>query len=380
MNLKKYTFFLLGICLLAGTFWSCSDDEGATPIIRYIRVTDPVSSDSLLVKAGQGQMIAIMGENLGGVRQIWFNNQQAVLTPTFITNTTVITRVPSEIPTEITNKLTMIFANGQTLDHDFTVDISEPQIDYMKSEYVNAGDVAIISGDYFYEPLTVTFTGGATGEIVSVEDDLLEVRVPDGAQPGPITVTTNFGSTESTFWFRDNRNMIASFDGTTNGWWHGSSYVMNADEKITAIAGKFIRVNRELGPWAWFEMYVGPANSDVALELKNIPEEAISSPSNYSLKFEINTQKSLTGASIRMHIGPNMAGDRNAVNYNWQPNINTNGAWETVTIPWEDVYNANGKFAYNPNGYGISMHFSGPSAVAADFALDNMRVVPNTPE
>lgn len=373
--------FLLLAAAGAGIFAACSEDDlpnNGQPRVKYIRVTDPGSSDSLIVTAGQGQMIAIIGDNLQDARELWINDQRAVLTPTFITSSSIITRVPSQIPSEITNQMKIIFADGNAITHDFTVDISEPLILYMKSEYVNAGEVATISGNYFYEPLTVTFAGGVTGELVSVEDEMLEVRVPEGAQPGPITIATNFGETQSDFWFRDNRNIIASFDGTTNGLWHGPSYIVSSDENIPVISGKFIRMQRELGAWAWFELYVGPVTSDVALELKNIPEDAFAHPENYSLKFELNTLKSLTGAAIHMYIGPDMPGERGSTNYNWQPNIDTGGQWETISIPWQDVYNANKSFPYNAGGYGVSIHFSGPSPVSADFALDNMRVVPNS--
>lgn len=374
----KYFIFLFVAFAIAGTLLNCSeDDEGGEPVIRYIRVTDPDASDSLVVAASQGQMIAIIGNNLEDTRELWINDQQAELTTTFITSTSIITRVPSEIPGEITNKIKLIFANGDSLLYDFTVNISAPEIVSMKSEYVNTGEIATISGDYFYEPLMVTFTGGAQGELVSVKDQLLEVTIPEGAQPGPITITTNFGQTVSDFWFRDNRNIIASFDGTTNGLWHGPDYIVSSDDEISTINGKFIRINKDLGAWAWFELYVGPADSDVALELKNIPATAFTNPEEYSLKFEINTlSTSLTGAEIHMYIGPSL-NDR-GTNYTWKPNVATEGLWETISIPWEDVYTANGKFAYNPAGYGISVHFSGASAVTANFGLDNMRVVPNS--
>lgn len=375
----KYLMFFLVALAGTGTFLSCSEEDlpnNGEPRIRYIRVTDPTASDSLLVKAGQGKMIAIMGENLGDVRELWINDQRAVLNPSFITSTTIITRVPSQIPDVITNEMMLIFADQSSLVHNFSVDISEPVIDYMKSEYVAAGDVAVIHGDFFYEPVTVTFTGGVTGELITSEDQMLEVIVPEGAEPGPVTVTTNFGATESDLWFRDNRNLIASFDGTTSGMWHGPAYIVSADNDISNINGKFIRMKKNLNAWDWFELWVGPANSDVRLELKNIPEDAFSNPEDYSLKFEINTLKTITGAAIHMYFGPNMADDR-GTNYNWQPNIHTNGQWETIVIPWNVVYEANKEFPYNPDGYGVSIHFSGASAVDGDFGLDNMRVVPN---
>ena len=369
------------LVIAGGILSACSDDDtSGNPAIRYIRVTRPASSDSLIVSAGQGQMIAIMGTNLRSVRELWFNDLPAVLNPAFITDNTIITRVPSEIPSANTNTLKMVFANGETLDYDFSVDISEPRIDRMKSEYVNVGEEAIIYGDYFYEPLTVTFAGGVQGEIVSIEDTEVHIKVPDGAQPGPVTVATGFGETESNFWFRDNRNIIASFDGTTTGMWHGPAFIKESDNDISPINGKFLRIDQVMAAWGWFEMYVGPSDSDAALELKNIPLDAFTNPEGYSLKFEINTQEPLTGAHLRMYIGPDMAGQRGTTYYNWQPNLNTEGAWETISIPWVDVYEANDRFVYNPDGYGTSMHFSGPNAFTAKFGLDNMRVVPNTPE
>src|SRR5690606_36563217 len=114
-----------------------------------------------------------------------------------------------------------------------------------------------------------------------VEDDVLQVEVPADAQPGPATITANFGETATDFWFGDNRNIVAGFDGTTNGLWHGPSYIVSSDPDIPTIDNKFIRINRTLGEWALFELYVGPSDSDVALELKSIPAEAFTNPDNY---------------------------------------------------------------------------------------------------
>lgn len=377
----KSLLFLLFALAVTGMFTGCSEEDsqpnGGKPLISYIRVTSPASADSLIAKAGQGSMIAIIGQNLQEARQIWFNNQPATLTPTFITNTSIITRVPTQIPTKISNKMKIIFANGDSLLHEFKVDISEPVINSMLSEYVNAGQVATIYGNYFYAPLTVTFTGGVSGEVVKVTDNTLQVTVPAGAQPGPITIASNFGESESDFWFRDNRNLIASFDGSTSGMWHGPAFIVSSDPDIPAINNKFIRINRELGAWAWFEMYVGPRNSDVALETRNIPADAFANPAKYRLKFEVNTLKPLTGAEVRMYMGTGDMGSERGTHYNWKPNVDTKGTWQTVSIPFEDFWKANKQFGYSPAGYGVSFHFSGALPVSANFGLDNMRVVPN---
>jgi hypothetical protein len=122
----------------ASMFASCEkEDFTGTPTIKYVRVTRPESSDSLLVGAGQGQLIAIVGTNLQHAVEVWFNDQQARLTPTYITNTSLLVSVPSQIPNNVTNKLKIIFKNGDSLLYDFQVQISEPAVNSMVSEFVN---------------------------------------------------------------------------------------------------------------------------------------------------------------------------------------------------------------------------------------------------
>lgn len=357
-------------------------------MVNYVRITRPTSSDSLILTATQGQMLAIMGRNLQHTVELWFNDQKAVITPPFITSTSIITRVPSQLPEEITNQVKLVFDNGQTLTYDFSVDVSKPFVSRIKSEYVNTGEIATFFGDYFYPPLEVTFTGGAQAQIAAVEDQILSVVVPDGVQPGPVTITSNFGVTVTDSWFRDNRNIIASFDVPIDPvpspagehLWHGENLFTLTDPDIPAISEKFIRVNQTLGAWAWYEMYVGTASDNISTkELKNIPQEAFQKPDEYVLKFELNTLATLSGATIRIYIGPDMPGERGDLYYSWTPNVNTNGDWETVSISWKDFLAANETLVYNPaGGYGISMHFSGPNACTPNFGLDNMRVVPIT--
>jgi hypothetical protein len=378
----KIVFFVIALSMM-GILTNCSDDsEGGTPVISYVRVTDPASSDSLLAAAGQGQMIAIIGKNLQNTQALWLNDQQAVLTATLITSTSVIARIPSQIPEAITNELTLIFSNGESLSYDFALNVSKPLISRMKSEYVNTGDVATFYGDYFYAPIRVTFSGDVEAEVTFVDDQVLQVRVPDGAQEGPVAITSNFGSTESDFWFRDTRNIIASFDiPLENGIWRGPTNIVSSDPVITPVREKFIRVNQALGAWPFFEWYGGPKEGDVAAETKNIPADAFVNPDNYSLKFEINTLDLLTGANLRIYLGhANNAGfdaARQSTYYIWEPNLNTQGEWETVSIPWADVYDANGNFAFDASGYGMFMYFHGPNAVKHNLGMDNMRVVPN---
>jgi hypothetical protein len=369
--------FLTMVIAVAGVYSACTKNESAPnngePRIRYVRITNPTSADSLLVSAGQGNLIAIVGENLESAREIWFNDQKAALTPTYITSTTILVSVPSQIPTAINNKLKIIFEGGKVLEHDFVVDISEPLVSSMVSEYVATGDVATIRGDFFYEPLTVTFAGGVTGELESVEDKIIKVRVPAGAQPGQITVKTNFGETKSDFWFRDNRNIFISSDPFT-GWWNASYVVTNpGPNDPPAINGNYIRVNKAIGGWAWTEVVGGPPDAMGSIS-KNIPDEAILKPSDYNVKFELNTRKPYNNNMIKFTFGLT---DFNNDEYRWAPPVDTKGEWQTIIIPFDEIAAKYGSpLTVSPNGYYTRVLFHGGGDLDADISFDNFRIVP----
>src|SRR5215207_5666868 len=140
------------------TFTACQKDDlpnGGEPRITYVRVTNPASSDSLLVGAAQGKLIAIMGENLGKAVEMWFNDQNDSLNHSYITNTTILVNVPAQIPLAINNQLKINFSDGRTLLHQFEVQISKPVAAGMLSERVNSGEIATLRANSFYAPLTV---------------------------------------------------------------------------------------------------------------------------------------------------------------------------------------------------------------------------------
>jgi hypothetical protein len=244
----------------------------------------------------------------------------------------------------------------------------------MENEYTLTGDVATIRGDFFYEPLTVMFAGGVTGELVSVEDKIIKVRVPAGATPGQVTVKTNFGETKSDFWFRDNRNIFISSDPYT-GWWNASFVMSNPGAgDPPAINGNYIRVKKAIGAWAWTEVAGGPpdAMGDIS---KNVPDEAILKPADYNLKFELNTIKPYNGNVLKINVG--LSNDFNNDEYRWLPPYDTKGQWQTVTIPFEEIAKSYGApLAVSAKGYYTRLLFHGPGDLDCDMSFDNFRIVP----
>ena len=378
-SIKYFLFALAMVAGIGGLIVSCTKDDAPNngePRILYVRVTNPASSDSLLVGAGQGQLIAIIGENLGGAVEVWFNDQQALLTPTYITNTSLLVSVPSQIPIQVSNTLKIVFKNGHELLYDFEVQISAPVIKTMDCEFVNEGDVAVIRGDYFYEPLTVTFEGGVTGELVSVSDQEINVRVPAGAQPGKITVTTNFGETKSGFLFRDDRPKFIDSD-PYEGWWDGSLVVSNpGPNDPPKISGNYLRYSNNVGSWSWKELAGGPASS-MPNHSKNIPDEAFIKPSDYYLKFEVNTLKPYNGNLVKINVG--LTSEDNG-GYGWAPPFDTKGKWQTVAIPLDEVFAQYATMPQaNAGGYWARIVVgNAPGAWDADIAFDNLRVVLKT--
>ena len=374
-SINKILLILLMTAGVLSVFNSCKKEESeGTPSIDYVRITRPESSDSLLVSAGQGQLIAIVGNNLKNAVEIWFNDQKAQLTPTYITNTSILVAVPSQIPLSVNNTMKIVFKNGYELKHNFTVDISEPLVSMMDLEYVKEGEVAVIRGDYFYAPITVTFTGDVQGQVENLTDQEIQVRVPAGALPGPVTVKTNFGETESEFWFRDNRNMLIHNDPWT-GWW-GQSNVKPATDPL-AINGNFTRITQNIGAWGWTEWIGG--KEDALATSHNLPDEAVLNPEKYNMKFEINTLKPYNGNRIKFMIGQVNGPDPNwdSEPYFWEPPFDTEGEWRTVTVSFDEVVaNYVTNWGVRPQGYGVKVWFHGPGSLDADIAFDNLRVVP----
>jgi len=375
-SINKILLVLIMLTGVAGIFIACdkNNDDSGEPSVNYVRITRPESSDSLLVGAGQGRLIAIVGENLKDAVEVWFNDRQAVLTPTYITDKSILVSVPNPIPTDITNKMKIVFKNGFILYHDFVVQISEPYVASMVSEFVNDGDIATIRGDFFYEPLTVTFTGGVTGTIVSVTPQAVQVRVPAGAQAGRITVKTNFGETKSNFWFRDSRNHFINSD-PYEGWWN-ASYVVSSPGPgdPPKISGNYIRFKKQIGSWSWNELAGGPASA-MPVHSKNIPDAAILKAEDYYLKFEVNTIKPYNGNLVKINLAL-LAEDNDA--YKWNPPYDTKGQWQTVVIPLEEVFASyRVKPTVSASGYWCRLLMGhAPGDLDADMCYDNFRVVP----
>ena len=250
---NKHIISLIATALTTSTLFSACEDEpdkyeiaDGVPELSYVRT--PSNADSLITSAYTNTMIVLVGNNLRAVKELYFNDQKATLNTSYMTDHTILVTVPKSLPETPTDSLYMINKDGVSTAYPFGVDIPAPTLSSMTCEYVKPGDVATINGDYFLsydsDPLTVTMPDGKViTDFKSLTQYTISFVVPEGCtEAGAITVTSKYGSTESTtFNFNDDRGLLFDFDGVTglsNHGWHNQ--VIETDE--TAISGNFLRL------------------------------------------------------------------------------------------------------------------------------------------
>jgi hypothetical protein len=312
---------------------SCEDEPDkfeltdGVPVVKYIRMTDPASADSLITGAYMESTICLVGENLTSIREMYFNDQKAILNTSYITKNTLVVDVPKVIPSTVTDKIYMITAQNDTVTYDFNVVVPSPVISSMSCEWAKPGDEVTIYGRYFIDDpskrLTVTFPDGSTvsgDNITSFTQSSITFNVPANCtEEGRIYVSTIYGKGRSTFQFHDTRGMLFDFDGLTgldfaNNCWHAKA-TQPADD--TSISGAYIQFGdgstvmdatggwndsqfaAEYWPGDWNYSYPSEGQGMLLTDLVNFSDY-----SNMALKFEMMIPSSNPWSAGAMQIIP----------------------------------------------------------------------------
>jgi hypothetical protein len=150
-SLIKIGFWVL--CLM-----SCTDivkyddhyDDGTAaygpPVIRAVASVD--NSVEMLDKVSFGQMIRLKGENLSRVKSLKFNDREADLSEIYALSHEIVALVPTSVPDEISNLITLTTEKGTTT---FPIKIAFPDlvINGYSLEYGRTGDVVDVLGENF---------------------------------------------------------------------------------------------------------------------------------------------------------------------------------------------------------------------------------------
>lgn len=250
MNIQFKNIFritgLVAVAALAFGLAACEDEPdkyeiaGGSPEVIYIRT--PGNADSIITEAYTGTRIVLVGNNLRSITQMYFNEYEAVLNTSLITDHTLFVSVPSDVPANPTDLIYMINNSGDTTTYEFGVLIPAPVLSSLSREYVKAGDEVTLTGNYLLSyddsPMVITMPDGTEiTEFEDLEQANVTFVIPDNCtEGGNFSVTTKYGTTKSSkcrLYFTaeeiyEEGSLLFDFDGLTgltNRGWHNRDIV-----------------------------------------------------------------------------------------------------------------------------------------------------------
>ena len=383
----KYLNKILAALTISAGFLavSCEDQPDAfvptegLPSVDFIRYAD---RDIVITQAFMQEAVCLVGNNLRSINQLWFNDQEAVLNTSYITDNTLVVSVPKTKATVRTDKIYMITAAKDTVTYDFVVLAPAPVVKAMSNEYAKEGEEVTITGQYFISPITIEFQGAVVEEAdMKLSETAATFKIPAGTQPGVVKVTTASGTTKAPFQYRDPRGLITNFDGGTDvvpqGWNFKGEYKSEGGVDGNYVELKSANVLDESGAWNEdykIDFWCGNWNGD-PMSVTSGPGTPIcyvvdfTDFKNMALKFEICIPKSNPWSSGAMQLI--FASADKAANDSWQNNtfvhssagdpagldlcrglwrpweatgeFHTDDKWITVAVPFSEfIYNSDG--------------------------------------
>lgn len=445
-NIIKGVFLSAIAVVAAAGVTSCVDEPdkyhvtSGSPTIRYVRLTDVNAADSIITGAYMGNSICLVGENLRSIKHLLFNDQEANLNSSMITDNTAIIEVPSRLPNVVYNKMFFVNEDNDTTSYDFKVLVPGPTISTMDNEYAQGGDLVNIKGNYFVQdpnvPLAL-YINGTSVDIQSYDMNNLVFVMPDGLEEGPVEVQTVYGKSKAKFNYKDSRGLITDFDGdetdTSNGVMRGSSVngivpqgwnIKASFSQEGGVSGYYAQVGpadlNEDGGWQEnlkLSFWCGNWNGDPmsittgpGAPLRNVfPAGYFKNPGSLAVKFELCIPASNPWKSGALQVL--FINNKQCANDSWQNNtyihtsadggldlcrgiyrpwegtgsFDTGGKWITVVMPLADfLYNMDGSVGVVPlseesfDSFNIWPVSGGVKGTACNpiFRYDNIRIVP----
>ena len=198
--MKKLLFFIL---IAGGVITSCkkNDSGSGTPVITQVRLVDTTKRDSTFKQAIPGTLIVIQGNNLGGLKAVYFNDTSAFFNPVYATNTNIIITIPSTAQTAATDpkvpSVIKVVTSHGTATYAFQLYLPPPAISSITLD--NSGTLVYINGTNFEWVQKITFpvAGNDTALSYTVNKTFTQIvaAIPLGSPfKDSIRVFCTFGS------------------------------------------------------------------------------------------------------------------------------------------------------------------------------------------
>ena len=421
----KHIFGIVGAVLLAGNSVSCDrydypDRFRATdglPTISYVRYAD---RDVFVEQAFMDEILCIVGTNLRSVHDIYFNDQKAILNSSYITDNTLIVSVPNTQAKDVTNMIYLFNKDGKSVGYDVKVLPPVPKILSMSNEWAKEGEEVTLTGKYFMDVQSITLPGVEVTDFTVNDSEHVTFKVPAGASSGPVSLATASGSTNSSFLYLDQRNMLFDFDGMRGGFASGNGWRAPAnghlhsdgDDAFPALDGTYLWLggNDPTSNWAEDEYSFDYWNSEDPNSsippLRSLPAFAgyleKYGVGGLTLKFEVLIPASnpWTGGSMQLMFSNSSVVSNDNMNNNyfsddavpralWTPwqatgSYDTGDKWLTISVPLSEfTLTASGGVCSTKfdsswlDGFALFV-WSGFSGTACEpvIAIDHIRVVP----
>jgi hypothetical protein len=395
---NKSVYYILPLCLgvLFIALPGCRKETSNAPVITGVRNYVASPEDTVMQSLIPGQWVVLLGHNLKGATQIYFNGVPAFYNSALFSDTSAAVQVPSVIPfpsvaADELNTIRYVTPNGSTT-FTFNIVAPPPSITSISNENANAGDSVRVYGLNFFFIKSITFAGSAVSSWKESNDGTsVGFIVPSLSQSAPLVITTESGTASTVYNMNDvTTGALCNFDNVNTYSW-GATGTSDNNSQFMGNRGFYaILQNGSLkaNEWSWWN----GGRSINTNGVQWVPADSMNVPiGDYAFKFEINAPEAWNGGSIFVikdystaYVGryePWKDAEGNGFSFS------TKG-WQTVTIPLSMFLTNNGTGTaaasltqlLGSSGSGsvnIWLINNSPAATATgtNAAFDNLRVV-----
>lgn len=272
---------LMPAVLLSCMLTSCDEDEAGMPVVTNIRV---IAKDSAITAGEFGLPIAIQGNHLAAVTEVYFNDVPAKLNTVYITNTNILVVIPDDGPNDVSNAITLVTSSGHRVTTTFEVVLPAPVVLQLYNEFAKPGTENVVMGRYFYA-IEKVLVGENEVQMLEQTPTAIRIVMPDVVGLDRVTVIGAGGTTVSAFRLNETEGNLVNFDIPATTWdadvcWGDAERINPEDSEIEPVAGRYTRIKQTnlpatgyQGDWVistcWFEFGLpsgAPANKVMRFE------------------------------------------------------------------------------------------------------------------